>query len=280
VETLRPLHGRWPAGKEPRLLPKPDVHLPAEVAPDADADPVLSALLRLTGQDIASDPRQLYVVRLLFGQDAESHIKRENLIRRVAADPSASEEMQFFAANVGVLRGPTEGLHDILVRLARSATKERARLFAALHLGDREVVEQLAAAATSAAVRRSASAALELERLRTLILQVGRLRRAIVCISGERVGLLEELRSGSRFRYDEAWLARRDARPISPTLPLRSEPYESEGLHPFFDNLLPEGWLLDLKGQRLKLDARDAFGLLLASGEDLIGAVDVLPEPA
>jgi serine/threonine-protein kinase HipA len=94
------------------------------------------------------------------------------------------------------------------------------------------------------------------------------------------VGLLEETRGGSRFRYDDEWLGRPEARAISPTLPLRSEPYESEGLHPFFDNLLPEGWLLDLKGQRLKLDASDAFGMLLASGEDLIGAVDVQPERA
>lgn len=102
-------------------------------------------------------------------------------------------------------------------------------------------------------------------------------RRGIIQLSGERVGVLEETESGTRFTYDRAWLARDDALPISLTLPLRDEPYESRGLHPFFENLLPEGWLLELSTSKLKISKDDAFGLLLATCGDCIGAVEVRP---
>ena len=52
---------------------------------------------------------------------------------------------------------------------------------------------------------------------------------------------------------------------VSLTLPLRPEPYEWPGLHPFFENLLPEGWLLEIATTKLKISSNDAFGLLLAT---------------
>lgn len=48
------------------------------------------------------------------------------------------------------------------------------------------------------------------------------------------------------FKYDQAYLERRDAFPISLTLPLRAEPYVTRALMPFFDGLISEGWLLDI----------------------------------
>jgi HipA-like protein len=45
---------------------------------------------------------------------------------------------------------------------------------------------------------------------------------------------------------------RRAERVAARTPPLRSEPYESRGLHPFFENLLPEAWLLELSTAKLK----------------------------
>lgn len=102
-------------------------------------------------------------------------------------------------------------------------------------------------------------------------------RRGIIQISGERVGVLDETESGTRFTYDREWLAREGALPISLTLPLRAEPYESRGLHPFFENLLPEGWLLELSTAKLKISKDDALGLLLATCHDCIGAVEVRP---
>ena len=100
-------------------------------------------------------------------------------------------------------------------------------------------------------------------------------RRGVVSLAGNRVGVIEETDGGTRFTYDSAWLSSPGALPISLTLPLRAEPYESRGLHPFFENLLPEGWLLEISTAKLKISKDDAFGLLLATCADCIGAVEV-----
>ncbi len=104
------------------------------------------------------------------------------------------------------------------------------------------------------------------------------MRVARIRLDGQGVGRLEETADGTRFTYDAAWLARPEAVPVSLTLPLRPEPYEARGLHPFFENLLPEGWLLEISTAALKIPKDDAFGLLLALCRDCIGAVEVLPD--
>jgi HipA-like protein len=98
-----------------------------------------------------------------------------------------------------------------------------------------------------------------------------------VRLDGERVGMIEELEQGTRFTYDAQWLARPEAVPVSLTLPLRAEPYDSRSLHPFFENLLPEGWLLEIATSKLRIPKDDAFGLLITMCADCIGAVEILP---
>jgi len=105
-----------------------------------------------------------------------------------------------------------------------------------------------------------------------------RTRSAIVCLDGQRVGMLTELDRSVTFQYDKEWLNQQEAVPVSLTLPLRSEPYVTEGLHPFFENLLPEGWLLELATKKLKISKDDAFGILLATCADCIGAVEIVAE--
>jgi serine/threonine-protein kinase HipA len=102
-------------------------------------------------------------------------------------------------------------------------------------------------------------------------------RRAVVRIDGMPAGTLVETGRRVEFRYDEAWVAKPDAVPVSLTLPVRKEPYVTEGLHPFFENLLSEGWLLELATKKLKISKDDAFGLLLATCADCVGAVEILP---
>ena len=62
---------------------------------------------------------------------------------------------------------------------------------------------------------------------------------------------------------------------MSLTLPLRAEAYESNTLFPFFDGLIPEGWLLNVVTHNWKLDRKDRFGLLLVACRDTIGNVTV-----
>jgi serine/threonine-protein kinase HipA len=104
-----------------------------------------------------------------------------------------------------------------------------------------------------------------------------RTRRATVRLDGQPVGTLIETGRQVTFTYDPQWLARADAIPVSVTLPLRAEPYVTEGLHPFFENLLPEGWLLELATRKLKISKDDGFGLLLATCADCVGAVEIVP---
>ena len=93
----------------------------------------------------------------------------------------------------------------------------------------------------------------------------------------ELAGLLIEDEDGYHFEYDEEYLKKRDAESISLTLPLQKEKYHSMVLFPFFDGLIPEGWLLDIATKSWKLDIRDRMSILLVTCRDCIGAVSVEP---
>ena len=98
-------------------------------------------------------------------------------------------------------------------------------------------------------------------------------RKAKVNYQGRLAGYLSETATGYRFLYDQEFL--RTGPAISISLPLREEPYEATDLFSFFRGLLPEGWYLAIVSARAKIDARDAFGILLATTSDTIGAVTV-----
>ncbi len=103
------------------------------------------------------------------------------------------------------------------------------------------------------------------------------MRKAEIHLSGRPVGRLEERDSGYVFAYVPAYLESADAEAISLSLPLQSEPFEDKRLFPFFDGLIPEGWLLEIAEQTWKLNARDRMGLLLVCCRDCIGAVSIIP---
>lgn len=66
--------------------------------------------------------------------------------------------------------------------------------------------------------------------------------------------------------------------PVSWTLPMTQNIYHSEELFPFFDGLIPEGWLLNLAEKNWKISKIDRMNLLLATCQDCIGATHVLSE--
>jgi serine/threonine-protein kinase HipA len=90
-------------------------------------------------------------------------------------------------------------------------------------------------------------------------------------------GKLEERDDGYRFVYTPDYLSSGHAVPVSLSLPLQKEPFEDKRLFPFFDGLIPEGWLLDIAENTWKLNPRDRMGLLLACCRDCIGAVSIVP---
>ena len=103
------------------------------------------------------------------------------------------------------------------------------------------------------------------------------MRRAHVLYRDVVAGLLVENEHGYTFTYDPSYLADRQSEPISLTMPLTDSPYESNVLFPFFDGLIPEGWLLDITVKNWKINPNDRMGLLLACCKDCIGAIGIVP---
>lgn len=101
------------------------------------------------------------------------------------------------------------------------------------------------------------------------------MRRAIVKIEDQLAGWLTQDELGYHFVYDSTYAKLPNAKPVSLTLPLSADAYTSNVLFPFFDGLIPEGWLLDVAEKNWKLNSRDRMGLLLACCKDCIGSVSI-----
>ena len=101
------------------------------------------------------------------------------------------------------------------------------------------------------------------------------MRKAKVYMHNELAGFLTESEDGFSFKYDVNYLNGSLAKSVSLTLPLQDKPFASKTMFPFFDGLIPEGWLLEIAEKNWKLNARDRMGLLLASCRDCIGAVSI-----
>ena len=100
---------------------------------------------------------------------------------------------------------------------------------------------------------------------------------ALVYFGDKKAGLIKKTEDGYEFEYDSAYINDAGAKPVSLTMPLSQKKYFSVYLFPFFDNLLPEGFLLDLTIAKLKIDKNDKFRLLQQVGQDTVGAVSIRP---
>ena len=100
-------------------------------------------------------------------------------------------------------------------------------------------------------------------------------REGNVFYQDQLAGIVWQDEDGYGFQYNQTYLHSAGAAPVSLTLPMTEEPYLSKTMIPFFDGLIPEGWLLELAVKNWKLDSRDRMGLLLAACKDCIGAVGI-----
>lgn len=94
-------------------------------------------------------------------------------------------------------------------------------------------------------------------------------------MDGVLAGHLERLGGRVRFQYDGQYLSL--GRRLSLSLPVRSEPFESEGLPAYFSGLCSEGWLKRTQSFQQKIAPDDLFSLLVYNGRDLAGAVTIEP---
>lgn len=100
-------------------------------------------------------------------------------------------------------------------------------------------------------------------------------RQAKIYYQDRLAGYLVEGDGGYTFKYEEEYWTSDQAKPVSLTLPISGDPYHSNVLFPFFDGLIPEGWLLEIGEKHWKLNPKDRFELLINLCKDTIGAVSV-----
>ncbi|WP_294141917.1 HipA N-terminal domain-containing protein [uncultured Sanguibacteroides sp.] len=102
------------------------------------------------------------------------------------------------------------------------------------------------------------------------------MKKAEIYVGNQLAGILIEDENGFTFTYTDEYISRDESQPVSLTLPVVSTPYRSSVLFPFFDGLIPEGWLLDIVERNWKINSRDRMELLLACCKDCIGNVSVV----
>lgn len=91
-------------------------------------------------------------------------------------------------------------------------------------------------------------------------------------------GILTEEEDGYKFEYEDEYIMKKH-QSISLTLPITGKIFFSKTMFPFFDGLIPEGWLLNLVVENWKIDPKDRMGLLSTVCEDCIGAVSIKSVP-
>lgn len=105
------------------------------------------------------------------------------------------------------------------------------------------------------------------------------MREGLVYYKDIFAGTITETVDGEyKFEYDPNYVEKHPDDFITFTLPVRSEAYIEKRLFPFFEGLIPEGWLLDIASENRKINKNDRMGLLLACCQNCIGAVSVIPK--
>lgn len=106
------------------------------------------------------------------------------------------------------------------------------------------------------------------------------MRKAAIYYKDILAGILTETNEGEYiFQYEEKYVKEYPKQFLTFTMPVSPKPYTDKRLFPFFEGLIPEGWLLDIASKNWKINQNDRMGLLLACCQNCIGAVSVQPIP-
>ncbi|MEQ8504242.1 MAG: type II toxin-antitoxin system HipA family toxin [Gammaproteobacteria bacterium] len=103
----------------------------------------------------------------------------------------------------------------------------------------------------------------------------------VALTKGQRMGEVRRNQRGRlSFVYDEPWRQRRNAYPLSLSMPLAAAEHGHDVIEAFLWGLLPDNdRVLDRWARRFQVSVRNAFALLSHVGEDCAGAVQfVSPE--
>lgn len=104
------------------------------------------------------------------------------------------------------------------------------------------------------------------------------MRQATIYYNEVVAGKLTETNDGEfTFKYTEDYINQYPEQFITFSMPVCENLYKDNRLFPFFEGLIPEGWLLDIATKSWKINQNDKMGLLLACCKNCIGAVSVEP---
>ena len=101
-------------------------------------------------------------------------------------------------------------------------------------------------------------------------------RTAHIYFDDTFLGELSECEEGYVFIYDKVYFEDDSKHAISLTLPKTQQKYCSKTLFPFFDGLIPEGWMLNFVSTKWGINIRDRFGILLVACKDTVSRVRIL----
>ena len=91
-------------------------------------------------------------------------------------------------------------------------------------------------------------------------------------------GVVTETNDGDyTFEYANDYIQKFPYQFITFSMPVSEKLYRENRLFPFFEGLIPEGWLLEIASESWKINKNDRMGLLLACCKNCIGAVSVEP---
>lgn len=99
------------------------------------------------------------------------------------------------------------------------------------------------------------------------------MKKARVFVNDILAGELREITPGSHYQfvYEEEY----KGLPVSLTMPIVQKIYDFDRFPPFFDGVLPEGFMLEAFLKTTKIDRYDYMSQLIALGGDLVGNVTV-----
>ncbi len=104
------------------------------------------------------------------------------------------------------------------------------------------------------------------------------MRHAAIYYKNLLAGTLTETDGGEyTFEYDKGYAREFPQQFITFTMPVTTGTYTDKRLFPFFEGLIPEGWLLEIASDNWKINPNDRMGLLMACCQNCIGAVSVKP---
>ena len=102
------------------------------------------------------------------------------------------------------------------------------------------------------------------------------MKRGKVLIHDLLVGHVWQEEEGYWFQYTDEYFGKPIYGSVSQTLSVETKTYnDKKGMLPFFDGLIPEGWLLDIALDNWKISEKDRMELLLTVCKDCIGAVSI-----